>query len=538
MTSISIRYSIVVSVLFAIALLTSVAQAQTVDTQPPSIPTGLVANSVSASQINLGWATSTDDVAVAGYHVYRNGTLIENATSTWYSNTGLSAATTYTYAIAAFDVAGNTSAQSASASATTLPAPPPPTGDTQAPSTPTGLLGSTISQTQINLTWIASTDNVGVVGYRIYRNSAQIGTATTAMYSDTGLIGGTTYLYSVSAYDAAGNVSAKSLAFSARTSSTVSPPPAPTGLTAIAASPNQINLSWLSTVDLNVSGGGYNVYRNGVKLGWTVSKYYSDMGLTPGTTYTYTVELYDSYDNRSPQSAPASATTPTSWAGDTQAPAAPQGVFACEQCNWGSHPSYVEVVWYVTSDNIGVTGYDVYRNGIKVGTVAAEMGNLYYNYNKSYLDGTTKGYTSYTYTVRAFDAAGNISAMSSPTTIITSIRSGATVKTTSKTTVYDNYRKNSIGSQAKGVTGTVTDGPVYEGNLNRGKVTKYYYVQFPTAPSGYVDASKLQGVLAEASSSSGLSLAALDQLLEQVKNILVLLEQLRVSMIAAAAASL
>jgi hypothetical protein len=92
------------------------------DTTPPSVPTGLKATAASSSQINLSWNASTDNVGVAGYKIYRGGSQIGTSAATSYGNTGLSASTSYTYTVAAYDAAGNTSAQSASASATTLAA--------------------------------------------------------------------------------------------------------------------------------------------------------------------------------------------------------------------------------------------------------------------------------------------------------------------------------------------------------------------------------------------------------------------------------
>ncbi|MBI2639396.1 MAG: fibronectin type III domain-containing protein [Candidatus Sungbacteria bacterium] len=92
----------------------------TADTQAPSIPSGVSATAVSSSQINLSWASSTDDVGVTGYRIYRGGTQIATASSTSYSNTGLTASTAYFYTVAAYDAAGNVSVQSSSASATTL----------------------------------------------------------------------------------------------------------------------------------------------------------------------------------------------------------------------------------------------------------------------------------------------------------------------------------------------------------------------------------------------------------------------------------
>lgn len=89
-------------------------------TQPPTVPTGLTATAVSSSQINLSWTASTDSTGtLAGYKIYRGGAQIATSTTTSYQNSGLAASTTYTYNVAAYDTAGNTSAQSSSASATT-----------------------------------------------------------------------------------------------------------------------------------------------------------------------------------------------------------------------------------------------------------------------------------------------------------------------------------------------------------------------------------------------------------------------------------
>lgn len=96
--------------------------------------------------------------------------------------------------------------------------------DTEAPTQPTNLSATAVSGTQVNLTWTASTDNVGVTGYKVFRNSAQIGTSVTTSYSDTTCSPGTTYTYEVSAYDAAGNESLKSSPAVVTTPADTTPP--------------------------------------------------------------------------------------------------------------------------------------------------------------------------------------------------------------------------------------------------------------------------------------------------------------------------
>ncbi len=183
------------------------------DTSPSTVPTGLTASAASATQINLSWTASTDNVGVTAYKVYRGGTLLPtlgNVTS--FSNTGLTALTSYSYTVAACDAAGNCSAQSTAVSVTT-----PAAADAQAPTVPTGLTASAISTTQVNLSWTASTDNVGVTGYKVYRGGVQVGTPAGTNFIDTGLTTSTSYSYTVAACDAAGNCSAQSSAASATT---------------------------------------------------------------------------------------------------------------------------------------------------------------------------------------------------------------------------------------------------------------------------------------------------------------------------------
>ena len=89
--------------------------------------------------------------------------------------------------------------------------------DTEAPTPPTGLTATAISGTQIALSWTAATDNVAVTGYRVTRGGSVIATPTGTTYTDNGLLPATTYSYTVTALDAAGNASAPSEPQSATT---------------------------------------------------------------------------------------------------------------------------------------------------------------------------------------------------------------------------------------------------------------------------------------------------------------------------------
>src|SRR6185436_8870031 len=172
---------------------------------------------------------ATDDVGVMGYRVERctgaacsNFAQIATATGTSFSDTGLTSATSYRYRVRAVDAAGNPGAFSNISSATTP--------DTTPPSAPGTLTSSAVSSTQIDLSWNAATDDVGVTGYRVERctgascaNFAHIATPSGTSFSDTGLTGSTSYRYRVRAVDAAGNAGPFSSIISASTPDTTAP---------------------------------------------------------------------------------------------------------------------------------------------------------------------------------------------------------------------------------------------------------------------------------------------------------------------------
>src|SRR4029077_7417898 len=182
------------------------------------------------------------------------------ATGVTFNDTGLTGTTSYSYQVRATDAAGNLSPYSNVARATTL--------DAQAPTAPSSLAATAISGTQINLSWTASTDNIGVTQYLVERcqgagcsTFAQIGTSPTASFNDTALTASTSYSYRVRATDAAGNLSTYSNVSSAVTlAPDTQPPTVPASLIATAISGSQINLSWTASTD-NVGVTQYLVER-------------------------------------------------------------------------------------------------------------------------------------------------------------------------------------------------------------------------------------------------------------------------------------
>src|SRR6185369_343869 len=372
------------------------AQSST-DTTVPTVPSGLTASAASSSQVNLSWSAATDTggSGLAGYKIYRSGVQIGTSTTTSYSNTGLSASTSYCYTMAAYDNAGNTSAKGTQACATT-----PAGTDTTAPSVPSGLVASAASSGQINLSWSAATDTggSGLAGYKIYRSGVQIGTSTTTSYSNTGLSAGTSYCYTVAAYDNAGNTSAKSTQACATPSATTDTtvPSVPSGLVANAASSSQINLSWSAATDTGGSGlGGYKIYRSGVQIGTSTTTSYSNTGLSAGTSYCYTVAAYDNAGNTSAQGTQACATPQASV--DTVPP-----TVSLTSPSGGSTVSGTITLGATSSDNVGVARVEFYRDGSTL--VGTDTGAAYaVGFETSSLVSGSSHY----FQAKAYDMAGN-----------------------------------------------------------------------------------------------------------------------------------
>lgn len=95
------------------------------DTVPPTTPSIVSAVPMSPNQIDIAWAASSDDVYVEGYRLFRDGVLLATTTLTSYVDTGLTASTTYSYTVDAFDYSFNISSTSPAVATTTLALPPP-----------------------------------------------------------------------------------------------------------------------------------------------------------------------------------------------------------------------------------------------------------------------------------------------------------------------------------------------------------------------------------------------------------------------------
>jgi len=267
-------------------------------------------------------------------------------------------------------------------------------GDTQPPTTPGNLVATPSGSTSIALSWSASTDNVGVSGYRVSRNGSQVATVSGTTWTDSGLAVGTSYTYSVVAYDAAGNVSPAASAVGT-TGPDTQAPSTPGNLVGTPMSSTTAALSWTASTD-NVGVAGYRVSRDGTLVATVTATSWTESGLSPGASYKYSVLAFDAAGNAS-----AEATTVTTMlSADTEAPSAPTLTVTVNAKNGRTSLS-----WTASTDNVGVAGYRVYRDGALLATTTRTSYTL------------RKQSGTFTYYVVAFDAAGNVSASSNTATV-------------------------------------------------------------------------------------------------------------------------
>ena len=355
--------------------------------------------------------------------------------------------------------------------------------DTQAPSAPSALVSSAITQNSFTLSWTASTDNIGVASYEVFANSVSKGTTTSASIGITSLTASTTYTMTVKAKDAAGNISAASAALNVTTSvaSTGAPagytyvcdeggtvtvsgtmdiaygangtfyykynqttncgcissdfggdpvpmvekacytkasladtqaPSVPTALVSSAIAQTSFTLTWTASTD-NIGIASYEVFAGATSKGTTTSTSKNVTGLVCNTSNAMTVKAKDAAGNVSAASSILNVKTSACSAADTQAPSVPTALTSSAITS-----SSFSLSWTGSTDNVGVSSYDVFSNGslkINVTSTSASITGL-------------SASTTYTMTVKAKDAAGNVSAVSTAKTVTTIAGTSGTPK--------------------------------------------------------------------------------------------------------------
>jgi chitinase len=257
-------------------------------------------------------------------------------------------------------------------------------GDTQAPSTPSGLSSPSKSATSVSLSWSASSDNVGVTGYDIYRNGTLAGSSTSTSYTATGLSASTAYSFTVKAKDSAGNVSSASSALSVTTSasggsSCTAQPGIPSSLSSPSKSSSSVSLSWTApSAGSNCTIQGYDVYNGTTRVAQTTGTdtSYTVAGLSASTAYSFSVAARNESSTSSKSSSLSVTTSANSTGGGGQIIL---GYFA----QWGVYGRNYHVKNIVTSGSASKLTHINYSFG-NVTNGQCVLGDTYADYDRAY----------------------------------------------------------------------------------------------------------------------------------------------------------
>lgn len=363
--------------------------ARTADGGPPTPPQGVTASTRPGNQVDLAWKPSQDDVGVIGYELFRGVDRVAEAKETEATDAGVTPGE-HCWTVKARDAAGNRSAGSEPV-CVVVP-------DTTPPTTPAAVSLVAGGEQFIDVSWKAAQDNVGVARYEVLREGAAPVEAAGLAIRQQGLSPARRYCFTVRACDAAGNCSPFSDPACATTPD-LTPPTPPAPLQAVAASDVAVDLRWNASTD-QVGVVGYEVRRGDKVLAAAIpATAFGESGLHPVTRYCYEVRALDAAGNRSSPAA-ACATTP-----DLTPPTKPARAGAVAVSS-----SQIFVAWDPSTDDVGVSGYEVLRDGALVATVTG---------TRMRIRGLPPNQAA-CYTVRAVDLAGNRSRAAGPACATTS----------------------------------------------------------------------------------------------------------------------
>ncbi len=277
--------------------------------------------------------------------------------------------------------------------------------DVKSPTEPTAPQAGTTTETTAEISWNAASDNVGVEEYEVFVDGKSVGKTSETSFTLNGLAGSSTYSVTIVAVDAAGNKSGAStvLSVTTKTAADNEAPSSPTGLNATEIRTTGIDISWTPATD-NTGVKEYKVYVDGVLTATVTGTTYSLSGLTPATAYAVYIVAVDAAGNTSDASTSLKVTTKAETVADTEAPATPSSVVAKEVTDTG-----ILIEWTASSDNVGVESYEIYVDGVLVGSTKE---------NSFVITDLTK-LTAYSIQVLAKDAAGNASALTTALKVTT-----------------------------------------------------------------------------------------------------------------------
>jgi chitodextrinase len=401
------------------------------DNQPPTTPTGLAATSVTANSVSLQWNQSTDNVGVTGYTIYRNGTAVGTTggpAATSFTDVTVAPSTTYKYTVDAFDGSGNHSAQSGPVSVTTLAPSGIQAGQSGAVATATRVTTTTITLSSpvhagdLLVGWFGQYDSSGQVHV-----SDNVNGAWTRSSASTTFSGGSGDLALYYVQNSAAAASGVTITITATSPTYLQGAVSEYGGVATAGALDQAVAAKGNSTSAD-SGPTGTVGAGELVVGGIITGG-SPGTVTPGSTQgnAFTMRAQTSSgsadiedvlaSSAGTQDARATFGAATDWyaaaavfhpygGGDTQAPTTPTGLASTTVTS-----SSAGLTWNASTDNVGVAGYTVYRNGTAIGTTGGST--------TTYTDSTVSPSTTYSYTVGAFDAAGNHSAQSSAIQVTT-----------------------------------------------------------------------------------------------------------------------
>lgn len=334
-----------------------------------SSATQLAISNITGTSVKLRWTRPQDSETINSYTLYANDQHVANVTTTEYVLTGLTDGKTYHLQVIPNFASGVGAA--AEITARTI--------DITKPGKPAGLKFSLSENlAQAVLSWNKSTDNVGVVRYEIFANNVRI--ANTAPDYPFYVVNRADLLtYKVRALDAAGNfMDSDPLTMQPDTE----PPTKPADLKINAMTSTSVTLEWTPSRD-NAAVTGYEIHRNNTRIGTVKDTAYTDNGLTE-VAYTYKVRALDGSGNYTDSD-------PLVVRFDGPTKPANLSVYVNE--------TRTLLMWEPSFAGKGVTGYEIYRNGARLDTVAHTSGSK----QMFVAIGTV---APWSFKVRALDAAG------------------------------------------------------------------------------------------------------------------------------------
>jgi len=269
-------------------------------------------------------------------------------------------------------------------------------GDSVSPSAVGSLAATVLSPTSARLSWTAATDNVKATAYRISRAGMTDVSVSAGPWTDTAVPSGATTTWIVTATDASGNWGPPTDVSALMPPPDTAAPSAVGSLTATVLNSTSVRLSWTAAYD-DWGVYAYVIGRSGMTAVAVAGSPWTATGLSAGNTYTWMVYALDT----SGTPGPATSVSATITSGDSTPPTAPSKLLVTN-----TTAGKAALKWTASTDNVKVTGYRVYRDGVLVKTVTTK------NYNDAVAAGSHSWY------VVAIDAAGNVS-LPSNTVVLT-----------------------------------------------------------------------------------------------------------------------